>query len=459
MESWLRAAIDYVPQWLDFQLRLFEQPGCVIAIAHRGEIVLERALGHADALRGTKLTPRHRFRVASHSKSFTAAAIMKLREQGALRLDDPAGRYVDGLHPRIAEATVAQLISHGAGIIRDGRDAGQWQDRRPFLNARELGAALAEPPILGTSERFKYSNHGFGLAGLVIEAVTSEPYATWMQREIVAACGLRETAPDMPIARGAKLATGHSGKLPLGRRVAIPGDNPTNALAPATGFVSSAADLAQFFAQLDPAAGGSILSRASRREMIRRQWRDPHGSLGRHYGLGIMSGTVGDWEWYGHGGAFQGFISRTVMLPGRSVAISVVTNAIDGMANQWSDGVIHILRAFERHGGPSARTRDWSGRWWTAWTAVDLVPTRERVLVAVPALPAPFTDASEIEITGRDRGRIALANGFASHGEEVRRLRSSGGAVTALQLAGAQLRSEARTKTELLARYGGRRRR
>lgn len=456
MDGWLRAALDYIPEWLDHQLRVFEQPGCAIAIAHRGEIVLERAFGVADLRTGARLTPRHRFRVASHSKSFTAAAVMKLREQGRLRLDDPAGAHVAGLHPRVAQATVAQLLSHSAGIIRDGHDAGQWQDRCPFLDAHQLRAALAEPPVLGASERFKYSNHGYGLAGLVIEAVTGESYATWIAREIVAAAGLAETTPDAPRARRARLAAGHSGKLPLGRRVAIPGDNETHALAPATGFVSTAGDLARFFAQLDPAASGSILTPASRHEMIRRQWREPHGSLGRHYGLGIMSANVGDWEWYGHGGAFQGFISRTAMLPGRALSVAIVTNAIDGMANQWSDGAIHILRSFARGGAPRARTRDWCGRWWSLWTAVDLVPMRDRVLVAAPSLFMPFFDASEIEVTGRDRGRIALANGFASHGEEARLLRGPGGAVREVQLGGARLQDAARQRREIVARYGGR---
>lgn len=102
MEKWLKAALDYVPRWLAFQLKAHEQPGCVIAIAHRGRIVLEEAFGYADAVRSLPLTPRHRFRVASHSKSFTAAGIMKLREERRLKLDDQVGEYVTGLHPATA---------------------------------------------------------------------------------------------------------------------------------------------------------------------------------------------------------------------------------------------------------------------------------------------------------------------------------------------------------------------
>ena len=124
-----------------------------------------------------------------------------------------------------------------------------------------------------------------------------------------------------------RLARGHSGKLPLGRRVVVPGDNPTNAMAPATGVVSTARDLARFFACLDPAAKRSVLSPASRREMIRRHWRDDHSSVERHYGLGVMIGKVGGWEWFGHSGAFQGTASRTVVLPGRDLSVSILSNA------------------------------------------------------------------------------------------------------------------------------------
>lgn len=174
--DWLEPALNYIPQWLEHQMRESEQPGCVLALVHDGTVVLERAFGHADALARIPLTPRHRFRVASHSKTFSAAGILKLREQRKLSLDDRAGQYVAGLHPAIAEATIAQLLSHSAGIIRDGTDSGQWRDARPFLDATELRADLAAAPTIDANTRFKYSNHAFGLIGLVIEAVTGSPY-------------------------------------------------------------------------------------------------------------------------------------------------------------------------------------------------------------------------------------------------------------------------------------------
>ena len=199
MERWLAAALDYVPRWIDYQMRLTEQPGCALAVTHRGKVVLDAAFGHADLARGLALTPRHRFRVASHSKSFTAAGILKLRERGKLRLDDAIGSHVGGLHRSVGVVTLAQLLSHGAGLLRDGADTGQWQDRRAFLDADEVRAELAAGTAIDPNTRFKYSNLGYGLLGLAIEAVTGERYVDWIAREVVAAAGLAETSPDVPL--------------------------------------------------------------------------------------------------------------------------------------------------------------------------------------------------------------------------------------------------------------------
>ena len=454
MEKWLRAALDYVPRWIEFQMRLTEQPGCSIAIARRGKLVLEQAFGHADLPGRVALTPVHRFRVASHSKTFTAAGILKLREQGRLGLDDPAGRYVKGLHPGVAKATIAQLLSHSAGIIRDGTDSGQWQDRRAFLDEGELRAALAAPPILEANTRFKYSNHGFGLAGLVIAEVTGEPYDHWIRQAVVEPAGLAETEPDMAFVKAAVMAHGHSGKLPLGRRVVIPGQNHTRALAPAGGFVSTARDLTRFFAGLDPAAGRGVLSLASRREMTRPQWRDAHSSVDMRYGLGLMISRTAGWEWFGHGGAFQGFISRTTMLPEPGLTLSLVTNAIDGPAGIWLGGVTHILRRFAREGAPARGLAAWSGRWWSAWGALDIVPIGDKLLIANPALANPFEDAGEISLTGRDAGRVSLASGFGSEGEPVRLIRDARGKAVKFRLGGGEGRREAAVMAEMEKRYG-----
>jgi hypothetical protein len=249
------------------------------------------------------------------------------------------------------------------------------------------------------------------------------------------------------------MALGHSARLPVGRRIVIPGDYSTRGIAAAAGVISTASDLVSFFAQLSPRAKESVLSPASRREMIRARWRDPHSSIERYYGLGLMSGRLAGWTWFGHSGGLQGYITRTCVLPDEALAISVLTNAVDGLAHPWLEGAVHILRAFADRGAPSRRLDRWTGRWWTLWNPIDLVPAGARVLVARPDFLNPFLDASEIEVQSGDRGRIALAGGYASHGEPARLMRSRRGAVTEVRLGGTLYRSEARTAREMVARY------
>ena len=455
MDRWLAAALDYIPRWLDFQMLASQQPGCIVAIAYRGKIVLERAFGSANLDTGETLTPRHRFRVASHTKSFTAAGIMKLREQRKLKLDDAAGDYVEGLHADVARATIAQLLSHTAGIIRDGEDAGQFLDRRPYLNEAELRAELKLPLVIAPGTRLKYSNHGFGLLGLIIEAITGHSWASFIKREIIDAAGLTESIPDMPLKRGTPFARGHTGRILLGRRLVIPGDNPCNAIAPAGGIVSTAADVARFFAQLSPGARRSVISVASRREMTRRQWRNPNASLESYYGFGTMSGTTNGWDWFGHGGGLQGYISLTRTYPSQDLTVVALTNAIDGWAGLWVDGITSILQAFARNGAPSRKVKDWNGRFWTLWGAADLVPMGNKVLWLAPGFINPIADAAEITVSRRNLGKITLANGYGSYGETVRCVRNKSGKITELASA-TRFLSAPRVAREMEKRYAGR---
>ena len=453
METWMRAALDYIPRWLEIQMRATERPGVSLAVNHGQRTVLELALGHADVPAGKRLTPRHRFRIASHSKSFTAAGILKLREAGQLQLDDAVGQHVAGLHPGLAEATLAQLLSHSAGTTRDGPDAGQFQDRRPFLQPHELMAQLTQAPPLEANSRFKYSNHGFALLGQVIEAVTSETYVDWMQREIVDAAGLRETRVDADAASSRLQARGHSGKLLLGRRVVVPGDQSTHAVAPAAGFVSTAADVAGFYAQLLPDARRSVLSVASRREMLRRHWAVPHSSVPGWYGLGVMQGSFQGWDWVGHTGSLQGFVSRSLALPAQGLSISILCNSIDGFSWPWMDGTLQVLQTFHKHGAPTAATRAWGGRFWSVWGPTDLVPMRDRVFAVPPVLALPFTDATELTPCGKDRALMSQANGYASFGEEARLVRGTKGDIKELWLGGSRNVSEALAARTLRRNY------
>jgi len=135
------------------------------------------------------------------------------------------------------------------------------------------------------------------------------------------------------------------------------------------------------------------------------------------------------------------------------LAVSVLTNAVDGWAHLWLDGVVHILQSFSRHGAPTREVKDWTGRWWSLWGVVDLVPMGGKALVAVPGMSTPFLNASELEIAGKSEGRIALAGGYGSHGEPVRRVRRKSGEIGEVWLAATKLLPEAELAAEMTARY------
>jgi CubicO group peptidase (beta-lactamase class C family) len=455
MPSWLDPGLAYARSWLAYQMRKTEQPGCSFAISYKGKIVLTEALGSANLNTGEKLTPEHRFRVASHSKTFTAAALMMLREQGKVKLDDGIGQFVSGLHPNIAASTIAQLLSNTTGMFCDGLEGNYWSGCEPFLNKARLLRDLTLPPTIEAGRRFKYSNHGFALAGLVIEAIVKEPYIDWMQREINSAAGLSDTTADVTPEAISKLASGHSDKTLLGRRLVLHGDQSTNALAPATGYISTTADLCRFFGLLSPCADASPLSSVSRREMIRPQWRDPYSLDQRDYGLGTISGTLNGWDWFGHNGGFPGYLTRTAVVPDQALAVSVLTNASDGKAQDWVNGILGILQRFHNQPLPPQRNLDWSGRWWHVFGTIDLVAIGERVVLASPDLVDPLLKAPECEVVGPDEARIVEAGAFHRYGETVKLIRGESGCVAAVQIAEGKWLSERDLRRELIERYDG----
>ena len=83
--------------WIAFRQRLDRVPGIQVAVLHEDRLVLSSAHGHADVESGVALTTSHLFRIASHSKTFTATAVLQLVEDGRLRLDDPLGDHLDFL--------------------------------------------------------------------------------------------------------------------------------------------------------------------------------------------------------------------------------------------------------------------------------------------------------------------------------------------------------------------------
>ena len=186
--------------------------------------------------------------------------------------------------------------------------------------------------------------------------------------------------------------------------------------------------------------------------MTRHHWRIPQ-SFEAYYGLGVNAGKTDGWDWFGHSGGFQGYISRTCSIPACELTISILSNSIDGGAPFWMDGAMQILRVFRTRGAANRQVRDWTGRWWTIWGATDLVPAGNRVLVANPQFINPFMDAAEIEVTGRDTGKLAWAAGYSSHGEPVRRIRDKRGRISDIWIAGANVKPASVVAREIAADF------
>jgi CubicO group peptidase (beta-lactamase class C family) len=417
-------AAAYIDRWVGYRQRTLDVPGIAIAVAHRGRVVLSRAYGLADVERGAALTTDHVFRVASHSKMFTATAVMQLVEQGRLSLDERAGDRLAWLPAgpgQAGRATVRQLLSHSAGLIRDGEDGGFWQVERDFPSADELRETLvATPLVVLPNERFKYSNIGYGLLGLLIEAATGEPYNAYVRRSVVDRLGLRSTGPELDEAALERLATGYSGRhyglprLPFAHQ-------DTGALSPATGFWSTAEDLCRF------AAGHflgneELLSDESKREMQHEHWSVEGASAS--YGLGLDVMTAGGRRVVGHAGGFPGFITNTKFDPVEQLVVVALTSAAAGPAQDLVTGMLGLieraLRASPASEAAAAELDRFTGRFWSYAGATDVLRFGDQLLALGPEQANPVEPMVELAVEGPDELRIAKAPGYASPGERVR---------------------------------------
>ncbi len=277
--------LDYVRTWLDHRVWQTRVPGAQVAIARHGEVVLSEAFGVADPTTEAPLTPAHLFRVASHSKTFTATAILQLAEQGALRLDDTLGAHVPELADagsELAGVTVAALLEHGAGVLRDGPDGDHWQHSGPFPDRAHLLAIATSPGVakMAPDTAFNYSNVGYALLGLVVEAASGLSYADYLAERITAPLGLRDTTAEYVPARADEYAAASTSLRTSRERTVLPHVD-TRAMAAATGVTSTASELVSFFSALVLPDDERLISAASKRVQQRPRYASSLDS-GRH---------------------------------------------------------------------------------------------------------------------------------------------------------------------------------
>lgn len=427
------SVMAYAPRYLE-HLRGFErQAGYQVAVAVDGTLVGTCSGGWADVAAGTPLDDAHQFRIASHSKMFTAVAILQLVESGRLSLEDALADHLPAVDGTDAgEVTVGELLSHSSGLTRDGADSDFWVLGRPFPDREAVLDTAARGRVIARHEHFKYTNIGYGLLGLVVEAASGMDYRGYAGSHLIGPLGLRDTGPDLDD-RSARLATGYGALAVAGepytleRRSAIEHVD-TGALSSATGFYSTAGDVVRFLSALLPTAPGrrgtdGLLSEHSKRRMQRRV--ESSGAPGRHYGLGVILQDVHGHATFGHSGGYPGHITRSWALPDSGAVLSVLTNAIDGPATAWGEQLIALasLAAQEApasYFGVSAAELDrFTGRFAGLWGVQDIVELGGK-LFALPlgSGPDPQTTAPLDYVDGMTL-RSGDRNGFSGYGEDL----------------------------------------
>ncbi|SFT00777.1 serine hydrolase domain-containing protein [Mucilaginibacter polytrichastri] len=193
----IAATFDVIDQLYKDYAAANHWPGLAYGIVVDGQLVHTGNIGYTDLVNKTAASSKSAFRIASMTKSFTAMAILKLRDEGKLKLDDPASMYVpemknSKLLTKDASAiTIRNLLTHAAGYPEDN----PWGDRQladsdeELLNIYRKGLSFSNDPGLG----YEYSNLGFATLGYIIKKVSGKTYEDYITENILKPLGMNHT--------------------------------------------------------------------------------------------------------------------------------------------------------------------------------------------------------------------------------------------------------------------------
>ncbi len=344
-------------------------PGLVFGVVRDGRLVYVKGAGVQDLVSKRAVGPGTLFRIASMTKAFTAMAVLALRDEGRLSLDDPADRHVPELRgwtyptsdsPRI---TLRDLLTHSAGFVTDD----PWGDRQQVLPQSAFTALLrAGVPFSGAPEmRHEYANLGYAILGRVIANVTKAPYRTFVEQRLLSPLGMNASGFDVlahpkGVQRGDGRAVGYRWENAAWAEEPTMKDGAFNAMG---GLEVSAADYAKwlgFVAAAWPPRDGADagpVKRGTVRQVMRgvnnaAVFRRPAtggkdqcpGTVS--YGMGWR--VIGDCE-YGivlaHGGGYPGYGSHVMVLPEYGAALFALTNKTYAGPSQPVWDVAALLRS------------------------------------------------------------------------------------------------------------------
>ncbi len=254
-------------------------PGIAYGVLVDGALAHTGTHGLREVATRNPVTADTVFRIASMTKSFTALCILKLRDEGKLSLDDPVERHVPELaqlrYPTTdsPKLSIRDLLTHSAGFPEDN----PWGDQQLAVTDDEFTRMLARGIPFSTAPRtgYEYSNYGFAILGRVVARVAGQPYATYVQQQILTPLGMTSTTLEPAAVPRDRIAVGYRWEDDQWK---VEPPLPDGAFGAMGGMLTSARDLGRYVGFLmrawparDGADSGPV-SRASLREM-QQPWR------------------------------------------------------------------------------------------------------------------------------------------------------------------------------------------
>jgi CubicO group peptidase (beta-lactamase class C family) len=289
-----------------------------VLVARGAEILLDKGYGFADVELNVPVSPKTKFRLGSVTKQFTAAAILLLQERGKLNVNDPVKKYMPDASATWDRITIFNLLTHTSGIP-NFTEFKEYASLEPFATtSEELVARFREKPLdFQPGEQWRYSNSGYVLLGYLIEKISRESYAQFVNENIFKLLGMVDSGYDSNSAiiqnRASGYASGPNGLVNAGYI------NMTVPLS-AGGLYSTTEDLLRWEQGL---FGGKLLSAASLKAMTTPFKND--------YAFGLVVRTVNGRQVIDHDGGIEGFNTFLAYYPEDKLTVIVLGN-VNGTA-------------------------------------------------------------------------------------------------------------------------------
>ncbi len=278
------------------------------------------------------------YRLGSISKTVCAVAVLRLRDEGLLDLDDPLDKHLPGTP--FDRRTLGQLLSHMAGAGAETN--GPWWERTPGTTLSGHGLTEANRPH-AAGRRFHYSNLGFGVLGELVAGLRGRPWADVVRDEVLLPLGMTRTTtrPVSPAAQGFAVHPWADLVLPEPEHDAV-------SMAAAGQLWSTLTDLARFAAFL-LGDTGEVLAPATLEEMCQPAGGSVEDATWSAYGLGVMVAASHGRVLVGHGGSMPGFLAGLWVDRVEQVGAVSLSNATSGGDAALVSDLIQVVRESEPH--------------------------------------------------------------------------------------------------------------